>query len=750
MTNQPPDPPKNQLTQMLTVAIQKARVNFNALSLKKGARVPELRISDGDDQTVQNYPLVGDRYTIGRSSSASDIVIRNPIVSQVHCSLQRDKKNPNCFYLHDENSTNGVYFKKRRLKKPFLLRHGDTITIAPPTLANAINLSYYNPPPAWVKGLRYGLYGVGSLAGLCLAIIGVEWFKYPVYPLPKGVSEPVVIYARDGQTPLNPIQAENHRELAKISDFSRYLPNAVIASEDSRYYWHFGVDPYGIARALVTNVRGGSIREGASTLTQQLARSLFTEVGRQNNASRKLREMIVALKLEAVYSKDEILRNYLNKVYLGVGNYGFEDAAEFYFDKSAKDLTLSEAATLVAMLPAPNLFNPVQDYDRSVQYRNRVINRMESLRMITKDEADRARRSRIEVSPKAKQALSQIIAPYYHSYVFQELRELLGEDLAKEGNFIVETGLNLSIQAKAEKALKNNITTNGSRYGYSEGAMVTINPKTGEILALVGGKDYRKSQFNRATQAKRQPGSTFKSFAYAAAIEDGISPNKVYSCDALFWRGQRYKPCERSSGSVDMYRGLAQSENAIALRVAKDVGLDRVIALAQKAGIKSPLQEVPGLVIGQNETTVLEMTGGYSIFANQGIWTRPHAIRRILDGGDCKNNEDISTCRVIYNFSEDPDATRQVISPEVARTMTQMMQGVVQDGTGKAANIGISAAGKTGTTDKNVDLWFIGYTTNDQLLTGIWLGNDNNSPTRGSSGQAAQLWGSYMRTIIRD
>jgi penicillin-binding protein 1A len=748
MTTPPPDSPKNQLTQMLTVAIQKARVNFNALSLKKGARVPELRIQDGEDQPVQNYPLVGDRYTIGRSSSASDIVIRSPIVSQVHFSLQRDKKNPNSFYLQDENSTNGVYFKKRRLKKPFLLRHDDVITIAPPALVNAINISYYNPPPAWVKGLRYGLYGISGIVGLSAAIIGVEWFKYPVQPLPIGISEPVVIYARDGETPLNPIQAENHRELAKISDFSPYLPDAVIASEDSRYYWHFGVDPYGITRAIVANIRGGGIKEGASTLTQQLARSLFSEVGRQNNASRKLREMVVALKLEAVYSKDEILRNYLNKVYLGVGNYGFEDAAEFYFDKSAKNLTLSEAATLVAMLPAPNLYNPVQDYDRSVQYRNRVINRMVSLRMINEEEANQARRSRIEVSPKAKKALSQIIAPYFHNYVFEELRELLGEDLAKEGNFIVETGLNLKIQTQAEKALKNNVINNGSRFGYSNGAIVTINPKTGEILALVGGVDYQKSQFNRATQAKRQPGSTFKAFAYAAAIEDGISPNKVYSCEAIFWQGQRYKPCERSSGSVDMYRGLAQSENAIALRVAKDVGLDQVISVARKAGIESPIKEVPGLVLGQNEATLLEMTGGYSIFANQGIWKRPHAIRRILDGGDCQNNEDVSTCRVIYEFDQDRQASHQAISAEVARTMTQMMQGVIQGGTGKAANIGVSAAGKTGTTDKNVDLWFIGYTTNAQLLTGIWLGNDDNSPTRGSSSQAAQLWGSYLKTII--
>jgi penicillin-binding protein 1A len=747
MTTQPPEPSKKQLSQMLTLAIQKAKVNFNALALKEGVRVPELRIKDGDDQPVQSYPLVGDRYTIGRSSSASDIVIRSPIVSQVHFSLHRDKKNPNCFILKDENSTNGVYFGKRRLKT-FLLRHGDTITLAPSTLANSIEISYHNPPPVWVKGLQYGLYGIGGIAGLIACWIGLEWLQYPVRPLPRGVSEPVVIYSRDGETPLNPIQAENHREIDRLSSFSPHLRQAVIASEDSRYYWHFGVDPYGITRAIVANIRGGGIKEGASTLTQQLARSLFTEVGRQNTASRKLREMVVALKLEAVYSKNEILRNYLNKVYLGVGNYGFEDAAQFYFDKSARDLTLSEAATLVAMLPAPNLYNPVQDYDRSVQLRNRVINRMVSLRMIGEDEADRARRSRIEVSPKAKKALSQMIAPYFHNYVFEELRQLLGEDLAKEGNFIVETGLDLRIQAQAEKALKNGIRNQGSRFGYSQGAIVTINPKTGEILSLVGGVDYKQSQFNRAAQAKRQPGSTFKVFAYTAALEDNIAPAKAYSCEALRWQGQRYRPCERSSGSIDMYRGLAQSENVNALRVAREVGLDRVISVAREAGVKSPLQAVPGLILGQSETTVLEMTGAYSMFANQGIWTRPHAIRRILDGGDCQNDDDLSTCRVIYSFAEDAEATHQAISPEIAHTMTQMMQEVIRTGTGKAANIGVGAAGKTGTTDSNVDLWFIGYTTNAKLLTGVWLGNDDNTPTRGSSSQAAQLWGDFMRTVV--
>ncbi|MFN7513800.1 transglycosylase domain-containing protein, partial [Microcystis sp.] len=211
--------------------------------------------------------------------------------------------------------------------------------------------------------------------------------KVNVYPLPSGVSGPVVVYPRDGQTPLNPIRQETHQELDNLGDFSPYLPKAVVASEDSRFYWHFGVDPFGIVRAIMINWQGQGIRQGASTLTQQLARSLFPEVGRQNTADRKLREAVVALQLEAVYSKDTILKTYLNRVYLGLAGYGFEDAARFYFDKSARDLDISEAATLVAMLPAPNLFNPIQDYDTSVQLRNRVIDRMAQLGMISPEEA---------------------------------------------------------------------------------------------------------------------------------------------------------------------------------------------------------------------------------------------------------------------------------------------------------------------------------------------------------------------------
>ena len=736
------------LTKIITQAVEtiQAKVNFESLHLKPEQKTAQLKIIEQDSSQPETYPLLGDRYTIGRSSRC-DIKIRNPVVSQTHLSISRNKRNLRSFIVKDEKSTNGVYRGQRRLKT-FSIYHGESFTLGPPELAGGVKVEYYNPPPWWLYLVRYSLYSASGVIGLILFWIGIAWLKVPVYPFPKESSRPVVVYARDGVTPLNPIAQNTHRELKNLADFSPYLPQAVIASEDSRYYWHFGVDPYGIARAVLINFRSSELKQGASTVTQQLARSLFPEVGRQNTAGRKIREMLVALKLETVYSKNQILKTYLNRVYLGIGIYGFEDAAQFYFEKSAAELNLSETATLVAVLPAPNLYNPVKDYETSVQLRNRVIDRMEKLGMVSEEEADRARRSRIDVSENARRTISSTVAPYFYGHVLRELQGLLGREVAKEGNFIIETSLNPTIQKKAELALKDSVTSSGSRFGYSQGAIVTLDSETGEIIALVGGVDYSQSQFNRATQAKRQPGSTFKVFAYAAAINRGINPDKEYSCAPISWQGQRYRGCERSRGNIDMYRGLAQSENAVAFRVAKDAGLSSVIDTAQSLGIKSDLKASPGLVIGESEVTVLEITGAYAALANKGIWSRPHAINRILDGSDCTDPSNRDTCREIYSFGSDRENRRRVISSRVTNRMTKMMRKVIKEGTGKAARIGKGEAGKTGTTDKNVDLWFIGYIPNQEIVTGIWLGNDNNSPTRGSSGQAAALWGSYMRDVL--
>jgi membrane peptidoglycan carboxypeptidase len=269
------------------------------------------------------------------------------------------------------------------------------------------------------------------------------------------------------------------------------------------------------------------------------------------------------------------------------------------------------------------------------------------------------------------------------------------------------------------------------------------------VLAMVGGVNFQQSQFNRATQAYRQPGSTFKIFTYATALEQGISPGTTYSCAPLDWQGQSFEGCRSGAGSLDMYGGLAESENVVALRIAQQVGLNSVIQTARRMGISSKLEAVPGMVLGQNEVNLLELTGAYSVLANQGVRHSPHLINRILDSSDCKNLNDHRTCRVIYDAQQDAAANQTVLPPQIAETMTSLLQGVVQSGTGRGAALGLGEAGKTGTTNDYVDLWFVGYIPSRSLTTGIWFGNDDNSPTSGTSGDAAQLWGDYMRRIVR-
>lgn len=747
----PPRSPKTFLGKVSQVVQQvQTRVNFSKLVLRPNAKVPELWVQDADSPKADTYPLLGERYLLGRSSKACDIVVRNPVVSQTHLSLTRSGKSPRSpFVIRDENSTNGIYLRKRRIRK-LALRHGDVLTLGPPDLAAAVRLQFVDPPPWYVKAGTYALYGFTGVSALVAAWVGIQWQRFSVYPLPMSVQGPVIVYARDKETPLREYHNKAHIELSRLSDFSPHLPKALIASEDSRYYWHLGVDPIGITRALVTNVRGGEIREGGSTISQQLARNIFRDyVGTDDSAGRKLREAVVALKLETFYSKDFLLRTYLNRVYLGNGTYGFEDAARFYFGKPSKELTLSEAATLVGILPAPNTFNPLRDYDTAVELRDRVLNRMAAQGMISAKEAQTARRSRIELNPEAIRELQSIVAPYFYSHVFDELETLLGSQLAQEGNFIVESTLELEYQEEAETALSSALATNGASAGYAQGALVTLDSSTGAVYALVGGADFQESQFNRATQALRQPGSTFKVFAYLAALEEGISPSESYSCAGMNWEGQYFEGCRSGGGSMDMHRGVALSENVIALRVAQDAGLNATIRMAKQMGIASDLERVPGLVLGQSEVTLLELTGAYAVLANNGVRNRPHAISRIWDSSDCADRDAVETCRLIYDVARDPAMNVSVLQPAIASTMTDLLQGVITSGTGRSASLGLGEAGKTGTNNDNRDLWFVGYIPNRNLVTGIWFGNDDNSPTSGSSGQAAKLWGDYMERVVR-
>ncbi len=723
-----------------------AMVNFSRVQLKPKARVPSLSVQEPETRQPKVYPLLGDRYLVGRSPQSCEIVLQNPVVSQIHLSLHRKGQHRgDPFVLRDENSTNGVYLGRRRIRS-LELRHGDRITLGPPELAQSVRLHYLDPPPLPRRVLGYLAYGAGGVMALILVAVLLAWQQFSVVPLPTTPQGPVVIYSADGQTPLRPLRTAAHQQFARLSDFSPFLPHAVIASEDSRFYWHMGVDPVGILRALFTDVGKGQIQQGASTITQQLARNLYRNyVGTQESLGRKFREAAVALKLEAFYGKDFLLLTYLNQVYLGNGIYGFADAAQYYFGKSARDLDLSEAATLAGILPAPSLFNPVQSYQSAVEYRDRVLRRMGEMGMASPEQVHRALRSRININPQIRQELSSTstIAPYFYDYVLGGLGDLLGKELAQEGGFIVKTSLDPHLQALAEKTLAK-ILSQASPL-VTQGAILTLNTSTGSIMAMVGGLDYQKSQFNRATEALRQPGSTFKLFTYTPALEAGISPETTYSCAPLTWDGEVFGGCERSQGYDNMYVGVAQSENVIALRIARQIGLDRVVATARRLGITTPLDPVPGLVIGQSEVTLIEMTGAYATVANNGIYNRPHAVDQILDSSDCQNPKQPQTCRLIYDYSQDGGGNQRLIRSDITQTLDQLFQGVVAYGTGVAANLGISGeAGKTGTTNRGRDLLFIGYLPEQHVITGIWLGNDDDSPTHNSSNLAAQAWGEYM------
>ncbi|MDR5640110.1 transglycosylase domain-containing protein [Thermosynechococcus sp. PP42] len=728
------------MTQTVTQAVQTvhSRFDWQQVSLRENARTPELWVEFKGQRQV--FPLVGDRYILGRSQSRADIIVDAEIVSGTHARLKRLTPT-GVFQIQDLDSTNGLYRQRKRLQTAEL-HHGDVITLGPPEVKGAVTLHFHNPPPLWVAVLTYSIWGIMGISALGIGLLSVEANKVAVRPLPPLEQGPIILLDRQGEL-INPVEDRPHRELKRLNEFSPYLVHGVLASEDVRYYWHFGVDPLGMARAVVTNLLTRQTREGASTLSQQLARTLFrSHVGMDESLGRKWREMAVALKLEFFYSKDELLLAYLNRVYLGMGNRGFEDAAQFYFDKPAKDLTLNEAATLVGILPAPNRFNPVRDYDAAVDYRNRVILRMVQQGYISKEEGDRARRSRIEISPKAREWLSTQRFPYYTDHVYQELAQLLGDELAQEGNLIVETGLDPRWQELAETSLRNFITSTGSAYGVHQGGLITLRPRDGLILALVGGVDYQKSQFNRATLALRQPGSTFKVFVYTEALLQGHRAGETFSCAPVFWQGQQFEGCRGGGGAMDLATALALSENPIALRLAQAVGLEATIRLARAMGITTPLQAVPGLVLGQSETTLLEMSGAFAVLANEGERIPPHAILSVRDGGDCKSTNDWQTCRLIYAASD--ERPQRVLDPAIANEMTHLLTAVVSRGTGRAAAIGRPVAGKTGTTNDGRDLWFIGYVPTADVLTGIWLGNDDNSPSQGSSGLAAALWGEYM------
>jgi membrane peptidoglycan carboxypeptidase len=676
-------------------------------------------------------------YRVGRDSDC-EIRVPHPAVSRQHGLLEQRGRH---WLLVDQNSTNGLWWRGQRVKE-LLLQDGDTVRFAPSHLAGVPELEFQSHQPSQPGKLaKVTSLGLAALAGLGVATLLLGVLQVPIRGSLAPVRGPLALYDREGR-PIASAEGKRHRELAELNAYPRVLVDALLASEDSRFWWHPGVDPIGTARALLTNLLGGRVLEGGSTLTQQLARSLYPDqVGQGESLGRKWRELLVSLQLEARFSKRDLLLSYLNRVYLGAG-WGFEDASRHYFGKSAGKLELAEAALLVGLLPSPNGYDPCFDPQAALDARNRVLGKMVDTRRLSPDAGRRARRSPVRLSPEAcRDQQRKRGAPFYTDQVRRDLQSQVGSDVAAEGNFLVDTHLDPALQATVERVLRQRIS-NSASLGVSEGAVVVIDARNGGVLAVAGGRDYSQSQFNRATMAQRQPGSTFKLFPYLAALERGSRVTDPVGCGPLQWRGQTFS--SGCGGSLSLVSAFARSSNTAALRLAQRVGLDAVVQKARDLGITSPLAAVPGLALGQSEVTLLELTAAYAAVANGGTWYAPSTIRQVMDGETCQE-EDRARCRKPTGPSATTAPGRRVMQQATAKSMQELLRSVVRAGTGQAASLGGQEGGKTGTTNESRDLLFVGYEPRRQWVIGVWLGNDDNSPTKASSSLAASLWGEIIR-----
>lgn len=680
----------------------------------------------------QRLQLSPGAYRLGRDPN-TEICINAPGVSLQHALLEQVGQ---AWLLSDLNSTNGLWWRGRRIQQ-LLLSDGDRIRLAPGSSQGAAELQFSQPGQRpWTRLRRLSSAAAAAIAVSGLALLGLGQLQVPVRSglgLSRG---PLVLY--DGSDrPLASADSAQHQEQRSLSGFPSLLIDALLASEDNRFWWHPGLDPIGTARALISNLSGGRVLEGGSTITQQLARSLYPEqVGRGETVARKWRELLVALQLEATSSKRNLLLSYLNRVYLGVG-WGFDDAARHYFAKSASQLSLEEAALLVGLLPSPNGFDPCSHPQAALNARNRVLAKMVEAGRLSAERARQARRQPLQLAAQACGGNSSTArpTPFYTDQVKRDLQALLGAEVAAEGNFLVSTYLDPLLQQVVERRLQERLQSSS---GPSQGAVVVLDSRNGGILAIAGGRDYSQSQYNRASMAERQPGSTFKLFPYLAALELGLKPSDRVPCGPLEWGGQVFR--SGCGGSLSLQEAFATSSNTAALRLARRVGLDRVVDLAKNLGISSPLDPVPGLALGQAEVRLLELTAAYGAVANNGIWHAPSTIRQLTDP-ERKTDQANAGLRL--------QQQRRVLPQAQAQQMQAMLRAVVRSGTGRAARLGGAEGGKTGTTNEGRDLLFIGYEPSRHWVAGVWLGHDDNRPTGASSALAAELWGEIIRSAGR-
>lgn len=556
-----------------------------------------------------------------------------------------------------------------------------------------------------------------------LVITFAGWLLYCVLTLPD-IDQAV---ARTRQ-PSTTITAENgnevktfgsvYSEVIRLNELPSYVPDAIISTEDRRFYAHFGFDIVAFTRAMLTNIFMGRYAQGGSTITQQVAKNLF--LTSQKNIKRKTQELLLAFWLEHKFSKEQILTLYLNRVYLGAGTYGIEAASQKYFQKSSRDMNLLEAAIIAGMLKAPSRYNPIASAERA-KARAKVV-----LQNMVNNDALTERQMKYALTLPVGEDKSYKVqgADYFADWVYREVNDYIGE----RGNDIyVYTTLDQKIQENAEKILREEVLAAKNR-NVSEGAVVVLN-KSGEVKAMVGGIDYRKSQFNRAVTALRQPGSAFKPFVYLTALQNGWKREDRIDDVPLSigkWKPENYD--KKYHGSVTLEEALMKSLNLAMVNLSESLSRKDIIRTAKKMGISTPVENTPSLALGTFEVKVIDMAAAYSAIANGGYATWPHAIKEVYtrDGYQL--------------YQREADTENRILDAGAVKDLTKMLEKVISQGTGRRAKIPGFAAGKTGTTQDYRDAWFVGFT--DEYVIAVWVGNDDNSPMKGVTGGTlpAEIW----------
>ncbi|MCT7950747.1 penicillin-binding protein 1A [Ancylothrix sp. C2] len=570
----------------------------------------------------------------------------------------------------------------------------------------------------------------GGLVGLAISFRNLPDVRVLRNYVP---TETTHIYDINGAL-LTSIHDEANREVVPLNKISPDLKRAILAIEDSHFYSHHGINPGGVLRAMVANMESGRTVEGGSTLTMQLVKNLFLSPAQK--VSRKAAEAVMAIRLEQIFGKEQILELYLNQVYWGHNLYGVETASRSYFNKSASQLNLAESAMMAGLVQAPEEFSPFVDYKTAKQRQAIVLNRMKELKWITPEEADAAKKQPLKIGKITSFPGSKI--PYVTNAVVQELSKRFGRDAVLKGGMRIQTTIDTKMQRLAERTVKEAYERLKYQIGNDQMALVAVDPRTHYVKAMVGGVDFEKSQYNRAVQAQRQPGSAFKPFVYYAAFASGkYGPDSIVMDTPVTYPDGDFGYSPRNygggfSGAVSIRQALAVSLNIPAVKLGQEIGLNKVIEICRTLGIKSPMQPVISLPLGAVDLTPMEMAGAFATFANNGWHSEPTFIVQVTD----------STGQVLLDNTPKP---RLVLDPWASASLNSALQGVINQGTATSAAIGRPAAGKTGTTSAERDIWFVGYVP--QLSVALWIGNDDYTPLAAGAtggGFVAPVWRDFM------